>query len=146
MSHTTAINSIEITDVDALRSAVQELKTNGVDCELLENAIPRAYYRNQLPQADLVLKLNKSAYDVGFYAKENGTGYITKCDFFQGDIAKQLGTNDVREGEDPVQARLGKLYQTYAVHATSRAAAQQGHTVQRINKADGTVQLVVTGV
>lgn len=146
MSHTTAINSIEITDVDALRSAVAELKTNGVNCELLENAIPRAYYNNQLEQADLVLKLKNSKYDVGFYKKQDSSGYITKCDFYQGEIQRELGTTDVREGEDPVQARLGKLYQTYAIHATTRAATQAGHMVQRQNRQDGTVQLVVTGV
>ena len=145
MSHTTEINSIKITDIAALRSAITELKAHGVKCDLLENAVPRAYYNNQLGQAELVVKLHDSRYDVGLYADEDGKGYTSKCDFWAQDIENVLGAAPL-EGEDVGQAKLGKLYQTYAIHAATNTAVQQGYSVQRVNQENGTVQLMVTGV
>lgn len=147
MSHTTAINTISITDVNALQSAIRELKANGVKCDLLERAVPRAYYPNQqgMGQADYVVKLHDSKYDVGLYAKQDGKGYESRCDFWDGQIERVLGTTP-GEGDDHQQAKLGKLYQTYAIHAATNAAVQQGYTVQRINREGGAVRLMVTNV
>lgn len=145
MSHTTEINSVEITDVAALRSAVAELQTMGINCSLKENAVPRAYYNDQLPQADLVLELTDADYDVGFYKRENGRGYNTRCDFFRNQISDILGAQ-AQKGEDVNMAKLGKLYQSYAIHAATNAAVQQGYTVQRVTQPSGAVQLTVTGV
>lgn len=146
MSHTTEIDAIKITDVVALRSAIAELKSHGVKCDLLENAVPRAYYNNQegLGKADFVLKLNDSRYDVGLY-NDDGKGYVARCDFWNREVENLLGAR-AEEGEDAGMAKLGKLYQTYGIHAATNAAVQQGYAVQRINQDGGAVQLVVTGV
>ena len=147
MSHTTAINAIKITDVSALKSAIVELKAHGVKCDLLENAVPRAYYEGQegLGKADFVVNLKDATYDVGLYQDEDKKGYTARCDFYRGSIEDVLGSTR-EEGEDAEQAKLGKLYQTYAIHAATNAAVQQGYSVQRINQEGGRVQLQVTGV
>lgn len=146
MSHTSTINSIAITDQAALRSAIIELKQRGVNCELLENATPRAYYDTQdgMGQAPLVMKLNDSPYDVGFYPRADGQeGFEARTDFFSGHVERVLGA-PAGEGENREQAKMGKLYQMYAVHAATNKAVMQGYSVSRNEKADGTIQLQVT--
>ncbi len=146
MSHTTYINDVVITDVGALRAAIEELKSNGVRCDLLENATPRAYYQSQsgMGQAPYVLQLKDSRYDVGFYYDESKKGYQARADLFAGEVNKQVGdfcsTDDYKDHD---RGSMGKLYKLYAVHAATRKAIQQGYTVRRINKADGSVQLRV---
>jgi hypothetical protein len=137
MSHTTVINNIEVTDVNALRQAVQELKSKGVDCSLIENAIPRAFYANQAgmsDKADIVVKDNSGPYDIGFYRRGDGKGYEMRMDTYGGSIGKSFGTS-----ESPV----GKLMQLYGVHAATRKAVQQGYSVRRKELDDGTIKLFV---
>ena len=141
MSHTTTIGQILFADEDALRSAVDELQARGVDCSLVEHIRPRAYYSNQLDEAPLVLKLNKSRYDVGFYPVEGEDHMVAKTDLWGGDVAGQLGVEE-EEGVSPTQAAIGKLTQAYATHATMNQIVRQGGTVTRIDDADGTVRLV----
>jgi hypothetical protein len=144
MSHTTEINSIVFSDVAALKLAVQELQKAGVKCTLKEKAVPRAYYANQqgMGLADYVLELQDSPYDVGFYYDTKLKGMVARTDLFLGHVSKVLG---VKAGVDekPEQAALGKLYQAYAVAATTRQAARQGYTVRKISRADGSVQLII---
>lgn len=149
MSHTSTISTVTIVDVHALRMAVNELKTKqGVNLELKENVIPRAYYpQGRQPgmeeTAPYVIQLNDSRYDVGLYKTEDGKGYEARCDLWDGEIARQLGVQQSKDCSRD-EAALGKLYNLYSVHAATRAAAAEGHTVQRIDKEDGEVQLVVT--
>lgn len=147
MSHTTAIDSIVFSDIDALTAAVKELAASGVKCSLEKNATPRAFYQNQagLGPAPYVLRLHDSRYDIGFYPREGKQGFEARTDLFGGDIAKVLGTNSVKPGETQMQAALGKLNQTYAIHAATRAATKKGMNVRRINGENGDVRLVVTG-
>lgn len=144
MSHTSTIDAVIITDVKALEAAIKELNTNGVSCELLRNAKPRAYYSNQenMGVADYVVRLNKSKYDVGLYQREGQKGYEARTDFFAGQVSSQLGVKPA-DGESTAQAGLGKLYNLYAVHAATRTAVQQGYRVNRKNNTDGSVQLRV---
>ena len=144
MSHTTTIRNVLITDVSALRAAVAELKQQGVQCDLLENMIPRGYYDSQagLEKAPLVLRLPDSRYDVGFYETEQKEGFEARTDFFGGDVQKILGVTP-GENDDREQAKMGKLYHLYAIHAATQAAVRQGHAVNRVNNADGSVQLQV---
>lgn len=143
MSHTTQIDSVAFTDISALEAAVAELNKAGVRCTLKKNATPRAFYENQtgLGPAPMVLTLTDAPYDVGFY--ENGKGgYVARTDLWGGHVAKVLGA--ASQGKETVaQAALGKLYQAYAVNAAIRQATRQGYRVQRITKADGTVQLTM---
>lgn len=144
MSHTTTIKNLLITDQSALRAAIVELQGQGVECDLLEDMIPRGYYENQsgLEKAPLVLRLQDSRYDIGFYPNEEQTGLEARTDFFGGDIERQLGVKPGK-GDDREQAKMGKLYQLYAIHAATAAAVRQGHAVNRVNNADGSVQLQV---
>lgn len=148
MSHTTTVDAVEIKDIGALQAAVAELKANGIQCDMLENQIPRAYYATQAGMnkaAPHVLKLHNSRYDVGFYPKgETGT-YEARCDLWGGDIAKNLGVQ-AEEGVSSEQAALGKLLNMYSVHAVTRKATQQGYRVNRVAKDNGAVQLQITGV
>lgn len=144
MSHTTAIENIVFNDIAALKLAVKELQSQGVKCSLKEKTTPRAYYANQsgMGHADYVLELQGAPYDVGFYYDKERKGYVAKTDLFAGHVAGVLGAacapNESRE-----QAALGKLYQTYAIHAATRQAAKQGYSVRRSVKPDGTVQLIM---
>lgn len=142
MSHTTTISNLVFTDVAALQAAADELRQRGIRCEMLENAIPRAYYNNQMTQAPLVLRLDDSRYDVGFYEDEGKEGLTPKCDLWGGDIKNVLGA-PTEEGVNETDAALGKLRNAYAVQATTNAALQQGHQVHRQDGADGSVQLTV---
>lgn len=144
MSHTSTIDTVVITDEHALRAAVHELKQNGIDCDLLENAIPRSYYGSKQEglsaPATFVVRLNKSRYDVGLYPRQGMAGYEARADLFAGDVAKQLGVTP-HAGENIEQAALGKLYNMYAVHQATRSAIAKGYRVQRTNNQDGSVQL-----
>lgn len=146
MSHTTEIADIVFTDTAALIAAVNELATRGVRCSLVKDATPRAYYSNQqgLGPAAYVLKLEDAPYDVGFYQDAKKKGLVARTDLFAGRVAGVLGAGATGK-ESAAQAALGKLYQTYAIHAATRKAVQQGLTVKRLNNADGSVKLVVGG-
>ena len=57
MSHTTTLKGVTIKDTNALASAVVDLKSKGVNCELLTNTKPRMYYNNQHGVCAFVLRL-----------------------------------------------------------------------------------------
>lgn len=145
MSHTATVKSIKITSLTALRSAVAELAQNGTRCSLIENSTPRAYFSNQagMGQADFVLKLDASPYDIGLYKTEDGS-YEARTDFYAGHIEKVLGAKACSV-ESAAQAKMGKLFQMYGIHAATEAARKKGHMVKRVNKEDGRVLLEVTG-
>lgn len=149
MSHTSKINTVTIVDVHALRAACTELKNRqGVNLTLEENIIPRAYYSNgrqagMSEAAPYVVRLHDARYDVGLYRNEEDTGYEARCDIWNGEIARHLGVPQTA-GISRDQAAVGKLYNLYSVHAAMRAAAAQGHSVTRVDKEDGEVQLTVS--
>lgn len=145
MSHTATVKSIAIQSITALRAAITELAQTGVQCSLLENATPRAYYPNQsgMGKADFVVKLDACPYDIGLYKTAEGT-YEARTDFFAGHIEKVLGAKATTPGNAD-QARMGKLFQMYGVHAAMEAARKKGHMVRRINREDGRIALEVTG-
>lgn len=147
MSHTTSITDIVFSDIDALRAAVAELKTKGVNIVLEKGGAPRAYFTNQtgMGDADYVLRLKDSRFDVGLYKNNEKGGYEARTDLFAGEVSRVLGVKQVK-GMSLERASLGKLYQTYAIHAATRQAVKKGYTVNRINSPDGTVKLVVGGM
>ena len=145
MSHTTEIASIVFSDIEALKLTVRDLQAQGIKCTLKEKVTPRAYYATQqgMGVADYVLELQDSPYDVGLYKQEGGKGYVARTDLFDGHVAEILGSKSDGVAE-PAQAALGKLYQGYAVNATTRQAAKQGYKIRRSTAADGTVKLIMT--
>ena len=145
MSHTTKIAGVKIASISALHSAVGTLVASGIRCSLVENATPRAYYPGQkgLGQADLVLKLDDSPYDVGFYKQEDGT-FEARTDFWGGHVARLLGA----KASDPSradQAKLGVLLQHYSVAATIEAARKKGLTTRTVKQDNGKMQVILTG-
>ncbi len=147
MSHTTEVNDIVFSDIEALKAAVNELNTRGVKCSLVKGGTPRAYYQNQqgMGAADYTLQLADSPYDIGFYRDNAKKGLVARTDLFMGHVSRLLGAQG-QTGEKAEQAALGKLYQTYAIHAATRKAVQQGMSVKRVNNSDGSVRLVVGGI
>ena len=147
MSHTTTVDNIVFSDMDALALAVKELTAAGVKCALVKDAKPRAFYANQagLEVAPYVLQLQDSRFDIGFYPTGRGDGYVARTDLFANSVAGVLGAK-AQGKETAMQAALGKLNQAYAIHAATRAATKKGMQVRRINKEDGTVRLVVSGI
>lgn len=144
MSHTTEIKGVTISDITALRSAIKELNENGCKIELQENVKPRAYSVNQagMGVAPYVLYLKDAKYDVGLYPDGKG-GYVARTDFWGGSVQNVLGVPGLASDQYP-QGHLGKLYQSYAIHAVTRQAVQRGQSVRRIPQDNGTVKLVVT--
>ncbi len=97
--------------------------------------------------APYIVQLNDGLYDVGLYRDEQKKGYVCRADLFGGYVGKFLGALPVTgESNNYQQAALGKLYSTYAVHATTRKAIQQGHSVKRVNAPDGSVRLVIGNI
>lgn len=148
MSHTTEINEVVFSDVEALKQTAVALNAKGVRCTLEQNATPRAYYANQqgMGKAPYVLRLKDAQYDVGFYQDKTKGGLVARADLFMNNIANVLGAPITKDGETANQAAMGKLFQTYAITAAKRKAVQQGYTVREQVKGDGSVQLVLTGL
>lgn len=141
MSHNTTIGSIFFANEYALRAAAEELKERGVDCSMIEEAMPRAYSAGQSEKAPLVLRLNQSRYDVGFYPTEQGLE--ARCELWGDDIANQIG--EAPEGDvTPEQAAISKLRRAYANQVITTTFTQQGHTVGHTGNDDGSFDLEVT--
>lgn len=145
MSHTSSITAIKITNIAALQAAVKELQDTGVRCSLIPNAKPRAFYDNQqgMGQADFVLKLDSAKYDVGFYKQPDGT-YEARTDFWGGSVEQHIGAK-ASKPETAEQAKMGRLFQLYGVHAATQEARRRGLSVRRIRGKDGLIQLELTG-
>lgn len=144
MSHTSVVKAIVIQSIAALNAAIAELNKSGVKCTLTPNATPRAYYSGQsgMGKADYVIGLTGSRYDIGLYKTDDG--YEARTDFWGGDVEKLLGA-PASKPENKEQARMGKLFQLYGVHAAMEQARKKGLQARRQKGADGREQVVVTG-
>lgn len=133
MSHTTTIGTVKITDIDALRAAVAELQSTGVQCELVERQKPRMYFDNQHGVCDYVLKLPNSPYDVGFDKQKDGS-YAPVTDLHGNHVGKQIGAMNCaipNTQSGRAQHAIGRLMQNYAKNAAMNAARRAGHSVAR---------------
>lgn len=156
MSHTSKISRVRIMDLSHLQGAIAELKREGIPVEMTTGGTPRAYYDNQqgLGPAEHVIHLGGGCpYDIGVYKADDGRGYELRSDLFMGHVATVVGvdptpflkgteTRDEREQIEG-QAAMGRIYQRYALVASEREAARQGHTTQRIEGQNGGMQLKV---
>lgn len=145
MSHTSSIRSIKITSITALRSAIEELSLEGIRCSLVEGGTPRAYFTNQagMGKADYVVSLPTCKFDIGLY-KGNDGSYEARTDWFGGDIERLFGA-PASTPESSEQARMGKLFQRYAVCAAQEVAKKKGLMTRRVVKEGGAIALVCTG-
>lgn len=146
MSHTTAIKGIKISNIEALQLAVAELAQQGKNIELVPNAQPRAFYNNQdgMGVADFVIKLGDSRYDIGLYKQADGT-YEPRTDFWGQDVQKILG-GKATDKQYEEQAKLGLLFQSYAVNAVEQQCRFEGKSTRRqVDEKSGQIQVIVTG-
>jgi hypothetical protein len=149
MSHTTKINSVPIKDISALNAAVDELKSLGINCELVEKQQPRMYYNNQGGVCDFVLKLHDTKYDVGFQKDETDGTYKIIYDDYMGYVKGKLGAACPLPNtqEERLQHSVGKLMQLYSKHATINAATLQGYLVESCYEDEHhNLQLVIGGI
>jgi hypothetical protein len=122
MSHFTTIKT-QIKDVEALRSAVNEL-----GLQLLANTDARGYISNKT-KGDYVIRL-KGPYDVALNQQPDGTYGLT-TDWWDGHVEREVGTN------------FGRLLQLYGVHKTSMEARKKGYSVLRNSQPNGSIKLIL---
>jgi hypothetical protein len=131
MSHTTTLKGVVIKDVSALRAAVAELITQGVNCALLENAKPRMYYKDQHQNSAFVLNLKDSQYDVGFDKQSDGS-YSPVFDQWSNYVSSKIGAACPlpTTAEGKAQHAIGKLLQSYQKHVAINQAVMAGYSVE----------------
>jgi len=122
MSHFATIKT-QIKDIDALRSAVQEM-----GLFLLQKTTARGYYENNI-KGDYVIRL-KGPYDIAVNKQKDNTFALT-CDWWDGHVENEVGQN------------YGKLLQLYGVHKAIREAKRKGHLVQRRQQENGAIKLII---
>ncbi len=122
MSHFTTIKT-QIKDVEALRSAVNEL-----GLQLLANTEARGYISNKT-KGDFVIRL-KGPYDVALNQQPDGTFGLT-TDWWDGHVEKEVGSN------------FGRLLQLYGVHKATVEAKKKGYSVLRRHQPNGSIKLIL---
>ena len=126
MSHFTTIQT-QIRYIDALRDACTELNLG-----FMANAKCRGY-AGMTRLAPHVIQL-KGPYDIAVEpAKENDGSYGLTTDWWDGHVAKEVGTG------------YGCLLQSYGIHKTMREARTRGLRVSRKQEQDGSVLLTLEG-
>ena len=122
MSHFTTIKT-QIKDVEALRSAVNEL-----GLQLLANTEARGYISNKT-KGDYVIRL-KGPYDVALNQQPDGSFGLT-TDWWDGHVEKEVGSN------------FGRLLQLYGVHKATVEAKKKGYSVLRRHQPNGSIKLIL---
>lgn len=151
MSHTSKIRSIKFRDIAALHAAVAELKAQGVNCDLRQNAAPRAFSSGQIKVCPYMLHLGDSPYDVGFEADAEEPGTFNPVfDDWKGYVRQQIGAANAPAmfghdtSEEGLMTSIGKLAQLYGKHAAIHAATAQGYMVEGCSTDDqGNIHLTI---
>ena len=143
MSHTTTIKGLAIKSASAIRAAVERMRKDGVNVELLEKAVPRMYFESQardVGECDFVLKFPESRYDLGL--KKEGEEYTPYFDSWAGEIQKNIGARKQAVGADPQSQVIGRFLQDYATEAAIEVAEAEGWVVEDSSvDEDGNVNL-----
>lgn len=152
MSHTTKLKSIVIRDAAALVQAIADMRAEGINCSMEQNAKPRMYYDNQHEACAYVMRLPNAQYagktfDVGFEKQDDNT-YVPVFDEWGQAVAGQVGAGAScpmpTTAEGRAQHQLGRFFQHYAKNAAMNAAAQQGYAVESVAQdADGNYQVTI---
>ena len=122
VSHFTTIKT-QIKDVEALRSAVNEL-----GLQLLANTTARGYISNKT-KGDYVIRL-KGPYDIAVNQQPDRTYGLT-TDWWDGHVEKEVGSN------------FGRLLQLYGIHKASMEARKKGYSVLRNPQPNGSIKLIL---
>lgn len=126
------------------------MKEEGLNVDLIKDAEPRMYYKDQIKShlgresntCDYVLKVHDAKYDVALIAKDGefGTEYEVFYDQWAGSVRDAIGynTSDRKYGRveggivEETEAGLtdiGKFLQAYSVEAAIESANEQGYSV-----------------
>ena len=122
MSHFTTIKT-QIKDIHALTAACKEL-----GLRLTPNSTARGFIGRQ-HRGDFVIHLN-GPYDIALNLQPDRT-YGFTADLWRGVVEEEVGQN------------YGKLLQLYGVHKSMIEARKRGHLVQRTQRQDGTIKLMI---
>jgi len=151
MSHNITVSDIKITDLDALESAVNELKAEGANISMSRNAKYRGYNTSQSRDTmPVVINLPDAPWDLGFDKDAEGN-YVPVFDPYKGHIRNAVGfqPNEVDGTACDINSpavHIGKLIQRYAACKIEREAAVQGRSVQRAGVDEhNNIRLVVGG-
>jgi hypothetical protein len=125
MSHFVTINT-EIKDIEALRLACAEM-----NLALLDDTEARGFGATRR-HGEHVIRLN-GPFDIALTKNETGR-YNLSTDWWEGHVEKEVGKD------------FGRLLQLYAVHKATKEARQRGLLVQRKNRQDGSIKLMIGGI
>ena len=142
MSHSTTIKTVPISSRSALRAAVAELQTRGINIELVEDAKPRMYYSDQIAKqivgkegadefdfnsdpdvCDFVIKVPGSFYDIGLLRNAGGSGYTPVFDDYSGRPVSGAPTTAAMRGLKDI---LGNKYDGKVEHWAGRRDDVEG--------------------
>ena len=148
MSHTTTVKGLAIKSDDSIRAAVLALQAQGIEVELMENAIPRMFYSHQeeaVGKCNFVIKVKKAQYDVGL--KKNNVGdYDLIFDEWGGGIRNQIGitkTDSSWDDDEKRLAHIAKFTREYNKHlVTSQFNAQNIFDIEQVTGDNGEIQMV----
>lgn len=144
MSHVTVLKGITFRDVNAIRSAVQELANSGVNISLTENCKPRVHGFDRAPTCELVVKLPGCQYDLGLRKTEDGS-YEPVFDTYMNQVGSQLAAACPVPSEYERRAihQFGRFGQAYQKHAAINQCAAEGYAIDSITvDEDNTVHIV----
>ena len=121
MSHLSKVSKSGVTQPQSIAAAVEILKGEGAEIELLTDAVPRLYNRQQerdVGVCDFVIKLNSERYDVGFKWVDEENSFDLYYDTYTGGLARQLGINDRKDIPYELQDQmcLAKFMEAYNGH------------------------------
>lgn len=165
MSHNVKITGIKITDLDALDSAIAELRAEGIGIRLERGPLAsrsltfRTYRAGSLndDRAHHVIRLDNCKYDIGLIRQPSGH-YLPVYDNALGisvacPIAAPGGGNNYNmraitdAGEVALAARgigIGKLMQRYSTRLAEMEAKRRGYTSRRVPGENGALHLEIT--
>ena len=136
----------------SIKAMAQDLRAQGVNVELLENAVPRMYYRNQIAQhikgskegsdfiyqanpevCDFVLRVPDAYYDVGFLKHKDGH-YVPVFDDYD---YSSCYVPESQNGSGPIRDYLGAEFAGSVQHWSGRKSAndQTLHSVGKMLQA-----------
>ena len=148
MSHTTTLKGVKIMDRRAIEQAVADLKKDGVNVILRQNAKPRMYYSHQADEVglcDYVLHLPNSRYDVGLKWNEKSKEFDAIMDEWGGDIRNAIGAVCPLDDQNrSAEHAIGRFSQRYGINAAKNLAHAQGYYPQERVAEDGTVHLEIS--
>ena len=147
ISHTSRVADVRVQDIEALKSAVQDLAKQGLPVRLEENGTCRLW--SQAPRMPYVVKVGNTSgpnrFDVGFEKAKDGVGYVPVFDAHGGWLGQVLGQGQdiAKTHEERLLSNIGKLMQSYTVHALQNEAWKQGGHVQMAQQADLSYIMIV---